>query len=87
MDADGKVLTSDERKVQPGDGPTSHRFELASPKAAADKVTLRCTFGGEKMETPLDKVLLVKAHETDAFERPGVLCRRPGRPALRGPRR
>ncbi len=64
VDADGKVLTSDERKVQPGNGPTSHRFELASPKIAADKLTLRCTFGGEKMETPLAKVLLVKAHET-----------------------
>ncbi len=64
VDADGKVLTSDERKVQPGDGPTSHRFEMASPKTPADKLTLRCTFGGEKTETPLAKVLLVKAHET-----------------------
>ncbi len=61
---DGKVLDSGEQQVQPGDAPTTHRFELLSPKTPAEKVTLRCTFGKEKMETPLDKVLLVKAHET-----------------------
>ncbi len=61
---DGKVLDSGEQQAQPGDAPTTHRFELLSPKTPAEKVTLRCTFGKEKMETPLDKVLLVKAHET-----------------------
>ena len=64
IDPDGKVIDSGEQQAQPGDAPTTHRFELLSPKLPADKVTLRCTFGKEKMETPLDKVLLVKAHET-----------------------
>ncbi len=64
IDPDGKIIDSGEQQAQPGDAPTAYRFELMSPKLPADKVTLRCTFGKEKMETPLDRVLLVKAHET-----------------------
>ena len=59
--ADGKLLDSGEQPAQPGD---SKRFELLSPKAPADQITLRCSFGKDRMETPLAKVLLVKAHET-----------------------
>ena len=64
IDPDGKRIDSGEQQAQPGDAPAAYRFELMSPKLPADKVTLRCTFGKEKMETPLDRVLLVKAHET-----------------------
>ncbi len=59
--ADGKLLDSGEQPAQPGE---SKRFELLSPKTPADKVTLRCSFGKDRMETPLASVLLVKAHET-----------------------
>ena len=61
IDPDGKVIDSGEQQAQAGE---SKRFELLSPKTPADKVTLRCAFGKDRMETPLDKVLLVKAHET-----------------------
>ncbi len=64
IDPDGKIIDSGEQQAQPGDAPNAYRFELMSPKLPAEKVTLRCTFGKEKMETPLDRVLLVKAHET-----------------------
>jgi 5-hydroxyisourate hydrolase-like protein (transthyretin family) len=64
LDSDGKVVASDERNVKPGDAASTHRFEFPSPKQPADQLTLRCSFGKEQVETPLAKVLLVKAHET-----------------------
>jgi hypothetical protein len=64
IDSDGKVIAEEERSVKPGDSPSTHRFEFASPKIPVEKVTLRCRFDKEQMETPLNRVLLVKAHET-----------------------
>jgi hypothetical protein len=61
---DDKVLAQDERTVEATDEATTHRFELASPKVAADQITLRCRFGKEETTLPLSKVLLAKAHET-----------------------
>jgi hypothetical protein len=65
IDADGKVLDQAKREVQPEEATTHHRFELAAMKAAADKVTVRCRFGDQApVQSPLVKILLVKAHET-----------------------
>jgi 5-hydroxyisourate hydrolase-like protein (transthyretin family) len=61
---DGKVLAAEQRTVEASPDKTGHRFEFGSLKVPADKVTLRCTFDGQKVETPLTKILLVKAHET-----------------------
>jgi hypothetical protein len=60
---DDKPLGSAERKVEAGAEATSHRFEFATSKEATP-VSVRCRFGKEEYKVALDKILLVKAHET-----------------------
>ncbi len=65
LDAAGKVLAEAEQEAQPGADVTSHRFEFAPTRVAADKITVRCRFAGQKpVETSLAGILLAKAHET-----------------------
>jgi hypothetical protein len=61
---DDKVLADKEREVQLEAAATSHRFEFDTPKVPADKVRVRCQFGKEEFNVALNKILLVKAHET-----------------------
>jgi hypothetical protein len=65
LDAGGKVLADKEQEAQPAAEVTSHRFEFAPTGVAADKITVRCRFDGQKpVEVPLAGILLAKAHET-----------------------
>src|SRR5262249_60291382 len=42
----------------------AYRSEFPTPKLPIDQVKLRYTFGKQKRETPLGKILFAKAHET-----------------------
>jgi hypothetical protein len=64
LDPDGKVMHDHSRAVQLTTQPASERVEFRPAKLAADKVTVRCRLDKEKVEVPLAKILLVKAHET-----------------------
>jgi uncharacterized protein YfaS (alpha-2-macroglobulin family) len=60
----GELIEDKQQTVDVGAEATSHRFEFKPLKVPADQVTLHCQFEKEKMDVPLAKVLLVKAHET-----------------------
>jgi hypothetical protein len=65
LDPEGKILAEKEEEAQPGAEDTSHRFEFPAIKVAADKITVRCRFAGQKpVMVPLAAILLAKAHET-----------------------
>jgi hypothetical protein len=65
LDPDGKVLAEKEQDAQPAGDDTSYRFEFLPTKVAADKITVRCSFAGQKpVAVPLSAILLAKAHET-----------------------
>jgi hypothetical protein len=64
LDPDGKILDDARKDVELTDEATSQRFEFPAPKAAADKVTVRCRLDKQEHQVALKKILLVKAHET-----------------------
>ncbi|HTU23237.1 MAG TPA: hypothetical protein VMG10_34705, partial [Gemmataceae bacterium] len=64
IDPDGKILDDARKDVELTEEATSQRFELAAPKLAADKVTIRCRLDKQEHKVELKKILLVKAHET-----------------------
>jgi hypothetical protein len=59
-----KILDDASKEVELTEAATSQRFEFAAPKVAADKVTIRCRFDKKEHKVELQKILLVKAHET-----------------------
>src|SRR5262249_35170315 len=46
------------------DRPAHYRWEVAAPKAAASTLKLVCRLSDRKLEVPVARVLLAKAHET-----------------------
>jgi len=63
-DVKGVVIEEKTQTVTVGPDAGSYRFAFKALKVPADQVTLLCQFEKEKIETPLAKVLLIKAHET-----------------------
>ncbi len=61
--ADGKILQKSEREVKLAAEGSSEGFELPAPKNA-DQVTVRCTLDRKQFEVPLQRILLLKPHET-----------------------
>jgi hypothetical protein len=61
---ENKVLTADRKTIDQVDLAASYRFELPASHLAANKLTLRCSFNKENFSVPLNKILVVKAHET-----------------------
>jgi hypothetical protein len=59
-----KILAEFDRDIEQEAPTAGHRFEISSLKAPPEKFTLRCRFGNDTFETPLDQILAVKAHET-----------------------
>jgi 5-hydroxyisourate hydrolase-like protein (transthyretin family) len=64
IDPEGKILDEARKDVELMEEATSQRFEFAAPKLAADKVTIRCRLDKQEHQVELNKILLVKAHET-----------------------
>jgi uncharacterized protein YfaS (alpha-2-macroglobulin family) len=64
LDTDGKSLGRLEKAIRQSEAAASYRFELPTTTVAAEKLKLRVQFNGEKSESPLAKVLLVRGHET-----------------------
>jgi hypothetical protein len=57
-------LAQSEREISQTDLDASYRFELPASKLPTQQLLLRCQIGDEKVEMPLNRVLVVKAHET-----------------------
>ena len=64
LDSAGKVIASREQAIEQGEKTAAYRFEFPALKQKPDGLTLRYTLGKHKVEVPLSKELLVKAHET-----------------------
>jgi hypothetical protein len=64
LDADDTVIAGKEQSIQQTDRTGVYRFELPAVKQSLDLLKLRYSFGKHKLEVPLKKDLLVKAHET-----------------------
>jgi hypothetical protein len=64
LDQDGKIIDKDKQDVGSLKEAKTIRFEFAAPKVPTDQVTVRCRFDGNEVKVPLNKILLVKAHET-----------------------
>src|SRR5262245_8273361 len=59
-----EVVASLEKAVDQLDKAEAYRFEFVTPKLPIDQVKVRYTFGKQKLEKSLGKILLAKAHET-----------------------
>ncbi len=59
-----KVVDHLEKTVDQRDKAEAYRFEFPTPKLPLDQLTLRYTFGKQKLEKKLGAILLKKAHET-----------------------
>ena len=64
LDKDGRSLAAEEKAVDQADKTADYRFELPAGNGDAEGLQLRYSFGKEKVETELSKILLAKAHET-----------------------
>jgi hypothetical protein len=64
LDKEGKSLASAEKAVEQAEKTASYRFEFPAEGRDTEGLKLRYTFGKEKFETDLPKILLAKAHET-----------------------
>jgi 5-hydroxyisourate hydrolase-like protein (transthyretin family) len=67
VDADGQVVASAAKSIDQSEPLNSYPFQIAAPKAASSKaadLNVRVSFQDQKVEMPLKKVLLAKAHET-----------------------
>src|SRR5437764_5689146 len=64
LDGAGKVVASKEQTIDQADRTASYSFEFPALKHKPDELKLRYTLGKHKVEVPLTKELLVKAHET-----------------------
>jgi hypothetical protein len=60
----GQKLAEARKELQGAASLSSQRFDLATADMPAKQLRLRVLFAGRKAEIALDKVLLVKAHET-----------------------
>ncbi|MCI0459089.1 MAG: MG2 domain-containing protein [Gemmataceae bacterium] len=64
LGAGGKVLAQAGQAVRQQALAAGYRFELAADKKDAGSLSIRARFGGKTLETPLNKILLHKGHET-----------------------
>ncbi len=64
LDDAGKVVAVEERLLKASETKTGQRFEFAAPVNKTDKLSLHCKLDKDEFTVPLNKVLLVKAHET-----------------------
>jgi hypothetical protein len=62
VDADGKVVASVDKNIDQTEPLNSYPFKMAAPKVAG--LDVRVSFQDQKVQIPLKKVLLAKAHET-----------------------
>jgi hypothetical protein len=61
---DGQSLGQAEQEVRQRESAAGYSFDLPATKLPPSKLTLRCRFGKEKVDVPLSRILVVKAHET-----------------------
>jgi hypothetical protein len=59
-----KVLAEFEKDIDQAEPLAGHRFEFSPQSVPPEKIAVRCRFAKETLETPLNNVLAVKAHET-----------------------
>jgi hypothetical protein len=64
IDKDGRSLAADEKAVEQADKTASYRFELPAGERDIEQLALRYSFGKEKFEAELSKILLARPHET-----------------------
>src|SRR5262245_46418830 len=62
LDGDSKVIASKEQSITQSDKTAVYRFEFPALKQKPDGLTMRYRLGKHKVEVPLSKELLVKAH-------------------------
>jgi len=63
LDAEKTVLASNEKPIDQADKTASYRFEFPAEGRETEGLKLRYSFGKEKFEAELPKILLAKAHE------------------------
>src|SRR5262249_19592376 len=64
LGAGGKVLARAGQAVRQQAPAAGYRFELPADKGNAGALSVRVRFGDQSRETPLNKILLQKGHET-----------------------
>jgi hypothetical protein len=62
--ADGRTVRQAQKEVKQIEKTAAYRFEFVSPKTLPKDLVLHFQFGKEQLDVPLDKALVVKAHET-----------------------
>jgi len=70
LDKDGRSLANEKKAVAQGDKSASYHFEFPAAGRDTEGLKLRYSFGKEKFETELSKILLAKAHETSVATSP-----------------